>query len=192
METADLALIGNILTLMGRYAEAHPYLEQSLQQAEQSGQPLELIDALFGLGALAYYEKGEDGLLAAAPVLARLWSMLKDTLFHDWIAYTTALYAIYCALTGDRVGALDFIERALEAVDKNDTHAPNEDVVRLWVFRALKMLGETERARTVLLPSYEWIDQTASKIEDETLRRSWVENVPYNRQVIEAWMQENA
>ncbi len=192
VETADLALIGNILTLMGRYAEARPYLEQSLQQAEQSGQPLELVDALFGLTVLAYYEKGDDGLLAAAPMLARLWSMLKDTLFYDWKACVAALNAVQCALTGNRVAALDFVQVALEALGEVDTHALNEDIVRLWAFRALKMLGQTERARTVLLPAYEWIDQTASKIEDEALRRSWVENVPHNRQVIEAWMQENA
>lgn len=192
METADLALIGNILSLMGRYTDARMHLEQSLQQAEQSGQPLELIDALFGLSKLAYYESGEQGLQTAAPMLVRMWSLVKDTNFYDWMGAIASLMALQQAYAGEREAALDFARQSVEAMTKDDAHAPDEVLMRLLIYRAYKIVGENDQARTIIRPAYEWVDLVASQMDDERLRRSWLENVPHNRHVVEAWMRENA
>jgi hypothetical protein len=43
------------------------------------------------------------------------------------------------------------------------------------------------RAREVLEIAYLQLQERAAKIEEEALRRSFLENVPWNREIVKLW-----
>jgi hypothetical protein len=44
-----------------------------------------------------------------------------------------------------------------------------------------------ERAASVLETAHATLQEQAAKIPDETMRRSFLENVPYHREIVAAW-----
>ena len=59
--------------------------------------------------------------------------------------------------------------------------------VYLTCVRVLEACGEHERARGVLAEAYALLMERADKIEDETLRGSFLKNVPVHREVVQKW-----
>lgn len=59
--------------------------------------------------------------------------------------------------------------------------------VYLVCYKALQATNDP-RAKHVLQQGYEMVQELATKISDEGLRRSFLENVPYNRDLIAAWI----
>ena len=55
--------------------------------------------------------------------------------------------------------------------------------------QALRAVGRTAEADDYLRKAYERVMLVANNTKDETLRRSWLENVRENREIVAAWRQ---
>jgi hypothetical protein len=83
---------------------------------------------------------------------------------------------------------------AEEILSRLETH-PSLYGVRepLWVYltcyRALQASGDP-RARQVLTAAHTMLQERAATIDDEATRRSYLENVPYHREIVEAYARE--
>ena len=53
--------------------------------------------------------------------------------------------------------------------------------------RVLRALGRGDEADGYLRRAYERVMLVASKLHDEGLRQSWLENVPDNREIVAEW-----
>jgi hypothetical protein len=62
------------------------------------------------------------------------------------------------------------------------------EVFHIWV-NVLQATGD-QRARDVLEGGYAKLQECATKIKDEGLRRSFLENVPYNREMVKLWEEQ--
>jgi len=60
----------------------------------------------------------------------------------------------------------------------------------LTCYRVLQAGGDP-RAREVLTNAHAMLQERASKINDQELRRSYLENVPYHREILEEWARQS-
>jgi hypothetical protein len=63
--------------------------------------------------------------------------------------------------------------------------------IYLTCYRVLRAMGDP-RASEILDAAYRLIQERADKIEDEALRRSYLENVAANREIIREWRKAQA
>lgn len=78
-------------------------------------------------------------------------------------------------------------EQVIEILDSIAEHGIEGCEFPIWVyltcFRVLHMVGNYERADQALRNGIELLQQRAKKIQDEILRRQFLENVPFNREL---------
>jgi hypothetical protein len=85
--------------------------------------------------------------------------------------------------------ALDLVNEVLAVLEgKPLLGGPNEPQVYLTCWQVLHAFGDP-RAASVLKKAYCAIQDMVSNIQDEDLRRSYLENLPARRKIIEAWEQ---
>jgi DNA-binding SARP family transcriptional activator len=72
-------------------------------------------------------------------------------------------------------------------------HAQRRVEVAPWQEQAHQVLRALDdpRAEEILDASYQLFQERAKMIDDEVLHRSYLENVPYHREIIEAWEARN-
>jgi ATP-dependent Lhr-like helicase len=90
---------------------------------------------------------------------------------------------------GNDVAASKALSRAQELVRlaevSPEASAPNE-FLSVYAL-ALRASGREEEALPLLREAYDWLDQVAARLEDRSLKRSWLESVPENREILSAW-----
>ena len=93
-----------------------------------------------------------------------------------------------CLTQGESAQAASYGERVLDHLDRHPELEATEEPV--WVcLISYQVLAVTEdpRARDVLEVGYNLLMERAAMIEDEVTRRSFLENVPVNREIVEIW-----
>ncbi len=55
--------------------------------------------------------------------------------------------------------------------------------------RALRANGREAEADETLKQAYDYVMRVADNLQDESLRRSWLENVRDNREIVAEWQQ---
>jgi predicted ATPase/DNA-binding SARP family transcriptional activator/class 3 adenylate cyclase len=91
---------------------------------------------------------------------------------------------------GDTVGAMSYVEESLPHLERCPTPLCTFDAfgVHLTCYRVLSAVSDP-RADTILEQAYRMLEQRAAQIDDEVLRRSYLENVPANRELIAVFEQ---
>jgi tetratricopeptide (TPR) repeat protein len=183
---AELAFVARLQMELGQFDQAQANLDQSLKQAEETGQPLELIDALFQLIWLAQIKQGDEGLVAAFDLGCRARDICVETEFYDWIAAIHALLGMQHMLRGELDSALEAIHVALQAVQK-DIYPTYLELAEWSAYRVFHAVGRSGEAREHLQRAYDRIMLVANQTRRTELRRGWLEAVYINRSVLEAW-----
>jgi tetratricopeptide (TPR) repeat protein len=140
-----------------------------------------LGNALVGLGhlteaTLAYH----DSLDTGRKLKMRLPHMLYDAL--------AGLARTYLA-QGDLAQAQAHVEEILSHLQVGSLDGTVEPSrIYLTCYQVLRANGDP-RAGEVLEAAYHLLQERAAKIDDEELRRSFLENVKANREIVAAWEQ---
>jgi ADP-ribose pyrophosphatase YjhB (NUDIX family) len=88
---------------------------------------------------------------------------------------------------GDLAGALAHVEEVLDHLDTSGPEGiPELLMVYLNCYRVLQAAGDLW-AGSILDTAYEHLQENAAKIDDERLRRSYLENVTTHREIVEAY-----
>lgn len=83
--------------------------------------------------------------------------------------------------------ALAYVEEILQHLESHNLLGTEEPLrVYLTCYQVLQA-NEDPRARDILEAGYRFLQERAAAIGDETLRRSYLERVPWNRQLVEMW-----
>jgi len=86
---------------------------------------------------------------------------------------------------GDTAQALEHVETILDHLQAHSLYGTYEPFrIRLTCYRVLKA-NEDPRAGEVLRTAYNLLQERAAAIEDERLRRSFLEAVPWHRELVE-------
>jgi hypothetical protein len=89
--------------------------------------------------------------------------------------------------SGDIAGASRHVESILSHLLTRTLEGTDEPLrVYLTCYHVLQAAGDP-RADGILSTAYTLLHEQAGKITDETMRRSFLENVPYHREIVAAW-----
>ena len=108
---------------------------------------------------------------------------------HD----ATASQARVALTQNDEVKALECVEALLPYIDSSEDRIGTESprLVRLTCYRVLSRVGDS-RAANVLVGAFANLQAIASTITDETLRHSFLNNIPEHHEIVAAWAAHQA
>jgi predicted ATPase len=175
-----LQIVGCCQAELGRSRQAREAFQAGLEKAEKAGEPLDAGLFWLGLADLAYQEGDRARLRAAMEQLPR-----PDVILPNFWWYHQAAARLHLAL-GNVEQALESSNRAVQGTETDPGWYFVEQCY-LTHARVLRALGCDDEADDSLRHAYERVMVVASKIQDEALRQSWLENVPDNREIVAEW-----
>jgi hypothetical protein len=92
---------------------------------------------------------------------------------------------------GDLAQAHSHVDEILTYLQEHTVEGAEDPFqVYLTCYRVLQTSGDS-RAQTILSAAHSLLQERAAKIEDQTLRRSYLENVAVHKEIAEAWAKDN-
>ncbi|MBN1887766.1 MAG: tetratricopeptide repeat protein, partial [Thermoflexales bacterium] len=113
-------------------------------------------------------------------------ALRRELDMHVWTTDNLATLAAAHWLAGRASQALDFANQALHILDEcggQGPQCPQQDL--FMCYQVLAAAGEAKAASNALQSAHQLVMARADKIADLDLRRSFLENVPINRQIVE-------
>lgn len=153
------------------------------------------VEAIGDRPLLGYVENGagrallENGRpIEALAALRRALALREELAQPHLAAETRALVAEALAASGDTAAALTAIDAVLAFLETGSTESV-DDMLRclLAAYRVLSAAGD-DRAIEVLRRAHEQLQNQSAQI-DEPSRREYLENVPWNREIVDRWQQ---
>jgi tetratricopeptide (TPR) repeat protein len=169
---------------MGDDETAYEYARQAVQAAKSHSR-FSLAWSLFALGhALAGLGRLAEAAEAYAQALAAWREGGRLHLTPDPLA---GLARVALA-QGEHERALAHVGEILAHLEDRPALEGTVEPVRVYLtcYRVLCALGDP-RAEGVLDAGYELLQERGAMIEDEDLRRSFLENVPHHRELVAEW-----
>lgn len=183
---ASLAIsaLGAILMRQGARAEAQTYLEQALGITKELGSDHFEAYAHYELGV--FYWTGAHYAEAAAQFEAALecWERSGDP--FNRVRSQTRLAQVYVA-QGARTAAAPLADAAWTQLEQG---LPDSESTLDWLLALYELfdaLQSEERAQAVITQAYAELLRQARAIDDLDVRRQFLENVPVNRAIAEAY-----
>lgn len=179
-----LSSLGMLFHQMGDNQTARYYCEQALQIAEESGARLSLGNILTCLGH-ALKQLGQ--LAEAAIVYQQALDLRRDLKRFPTLLDALAGLAKVCLMQGDQAQAQLYADEVFGLLNSNSP-AGVDDPFRVYlVCYEILQAKQDLRAPIVLSTAHRLLQERATKIRDETCRRSFLENVPAHRELIVIW-----
>ena len=184
-EVIILVNLSSTASSQGEFDQAMGYAEQSLALGKSAGVlSLEawaftcLGHARYGLGQLLESEEAYQSALA-----------IRNQLYQHALAMEQLAGLARVALaSGDVQTAKGYTEKILAYLDGGSTLEGAEEPMRIYLtcFQVLKTI-EDPRAVSVLKNAYDILEARAARIREPEARRTFLEVVPYHREIITAF-----
>jgi len=180
-EQAIILNLGNICGALGDHAGARTYFEEALHKTRDIGDRRMEGYALTGLGnALA----GLGSVPEAADAFEQAITLRRE-LGEDHLATESLAGLARLKLAqGDQAGALECVETILAHLAGGGSLDDTEEPLRIYLtcYQVLGAAGD-RRALAILETAYTLLQQRAAAIRDEGLRESYLNNVPWHREI---------
>jgi tetratricopeptide (TPR) repeat protein len=177
-----LSLVGLCQTELGRFRQARESFQTGLERAEKAGEMADVVARLLHLAYVAYLEGDQAGLRAAMEQVHR-----RDVSLPADFAFAHHRAARMHLALGKVKLALESSSKSVQPVELRGEHYYWAEQCYLTHARVLRALGRDAEADDYLQRAYDRVMLVASKTQDETLRRGWLENVPDNREIVAEW-----
>jgi tetratricopeptide (TPR) repeat protein len=180
-----LVLTGMIQAELEDYAGARQHLGMALERAERAERALETASILTNQAYVVLLEGGDEEYLRLG--LEQAMQSVKLLTGTEWM--------LELAHALDTAAQLHLALGQVEEATARSTEAMR--LVATWPFvpeeyvfthsRALRAAGREAEADDYLRRAYERVMLVADKTHDESLHRSWLENVRINREIVAHW-----
>jgi predicted ATPase len=183
---ADRSFLGRMQAELGQFAQAHRTLAEALARAGASGAPQPAVNARLSAAYAAWLEGDPAALRPALVQVQEALALLAD-FYGGNLEYSALDLAGRLHLALDEPeAALEHTTRALRLAAGDSDVLTNEQA--LWTHaRALRAAGRADEARAALQQAHARVMLVAAQTEDAALRRSWLEQVHDNREIVAAW-----
>jgi len=184
-EATTLGNLGTLAFAQGDYEQAAALQEQSLRIRREIGDRAGECLALMGLGLV----DGRLGRLAQARKRLETAVALSHTLHNTSLREEAqTLLAGACLAQGEPAAARELLVNVLANLSQGEQFSGAEYgcLNTLICYRVLQA-NEDERSRDVLTRAYERIRAETEGIQDVALRRSFLTNVPWRRELLAEW-----
>jgi predicted ATPase/class 3 adenylate cyclase len=179
-----LCNLGQVLRDMENLDKGEQMLQEGLHLAQTQGDAhLEAI-SLNDLAFVSLRKQDFDKALMWAQA-----SLEKFQALQLELSTTSALTIIATAhlALNNRFDARTSIYKALQILDDCEGEGPDFPQRDYWMcYEVLRTLGETKLADQALTAAYRLLMQQSEQINDSTMRRSYIENVAFNRSIRQA------
>jgi DNA-binding SARP family transcriptional activator len=176
--------MGCILRDLGRYAEAQGYLERALELNRATGDQRGIGCSLVDLGVLRNDQGDYDGALE---YLDRVVGLLDQPGMKGLEIETFSEKARAHLGRGEIALALECSTRAMELLEAHGGVIEQPYRFSFTHARVLEQSGQGDAARRYLERAWARLQRVAAQIPDENLREHFLECVPTNRQIVQAW-----
>jgi hypothetical protein len=173
---------------MGHFTEAHNALEEARQLSEKFERPNDVAALLITEAEIARreWEAGNLRLIRfAAAQIEKAVALLRSTPWNYELA-SALTTATWIALDQNQIeSAAAFAEEARELFEKFSVKPEGWDYVQAC---ALWANNQDDDAFAYLENAYQRVMKVASQIKNEDIRKSWLEDVYINRQIVNDWI----
>jgi tetratricopeptide (TPR) repeat protein len=183
-ETPVVLALGWIAHRLGDNQTAREYGRQALHFAESHRTGRQALASMLLGQALA----GLGQLTDAADAYRQALALQREMGQRHLIPEPLAGLARVALAQGDHTQALAHVGEILDHLGDHPGLGGTIEPLRVYLtcYQVLRA-HDDPRAEEVLDVGYQLLQERADKIGDEDLRRSYLENVPYHRQIVEAW-----
>jgi len=186
-ESATICTRGKFAHRAGKDAESLAYVEQALHLAEEIDAASIQAEGWIILGDL---QSDKTRWADAADVYQKALAFCQASMWPHKTPSVQARLA-YVALSRDKLTvAQTHIESVLRYLETYPEIPGSDDPMRVYLicYRVLHALGDP-RAEAILAQGYRLLQGWAAEIKDKALRRTFLENVPENREIIAEYKQ---
>ncbi|MCP4536403.1 MAG: AAA family ATPase [Chloroflexi bacterium] len=160
------------------------YAQQAVQSAQKS-------DMLFLLGTawvtLGYALEGLGRLEEAAEAYRQAVPILGESSMFDLVVGSLVGLARVFLVQNDLAQAQTQVEEILKRLEAKPPDRMQEPfLICLSCYRVLRA-NQDPRAREILNTAHRLLQERAAKIDDETMRRSFLENVAAHHEIVDEW-----
>jgi predicted ATPase/class 3 adenylate cyclase len=188
-EGSALSSLGLLVYALGDNRAAYDHNQQALLIAQQVGDRSTEAEALTNLGhALAGLGDLEEAFKSYEQALSIRRDLGEENMAMESLAGLTRI----ALAQEDLVRAGTYVEEILDHLETGTLDGTYEPFrVYLTCYRALEA-SKDSRAAEVLATTHSLLQERAAKIEDDEMRRSFLENVPAHRELVEVWKKAGA
>jgi adenylate cyclase len=182
MEAFALSNLGMVRCCMGDETGAQEYAEKALHLAREVGDQPALSEALLNLGHLSR-ERGEPA--KAQDYYEETLGLYRQSGEQHHAMEVLAGLASTALARSNMTQAISHAAEILAFLDGGGTLPSWGDPfwIRLTCYRVLEATGDP-RASEFLQQTYDLLMEQADRIGDEGMRRSFLENVPWHREIV--------
>jgi tetratricopeptide (TPR) repeat protein len=184
LECGTLIDLSLLFHRLGDDESAQAYSQQGLSIAQEIGV---LKNQGYGLLNLAHALAGLERWAEATSTYQQAVDLWRELDQHGLAMEALAGLAHVSLAQNDLVAALTYAEKIWEYLEHNSLGALGDPG---WVYLSCYRVFQAHhdpRAQNVLHAAYNLLQTNATKIEDEDMRRSFLENVSTHHELIETW-----
>jgi predicted ATPase/class 3 adenylate cyclase len=183
-EAYTLCNLGQVMREQGALDDAEQLLRQGLNLAQAQGD--RHLEALYHSELAILYQRAGHPHQAIEQASMSLEILREMDLRISTTADLGTLALAYLAI-GDREQALDCATQALAILDECDGEGPDFPHRDYFICaQVLSACGRAQEAQRAMDRAYHLLMQQANKISDQGMRRSFLENVSFNRAILQA------
>ena len=190
-----LSFMGRMQAGLGDYDQARQCLADALARAEDAGTPTDVASALANQAYVALLEGGPTNLRLGVEQAGRAAELLRGTAAMDDLADALHVAAQLHLALSEWEASQDQVEWTGEHLEAALAHSeevmtlvaawPAQPEAYLYTHsRALRAVGHIAEADAYLRQAYERVMLITSTTKEESLRRSWLENVRVNHEIV--------
>jgi tetratricopeptide (TPR) repeat protein len=171
---------------MGNPNESRRYLDASLQKVRDSLEPDTYVDPYFNAAYVAWLSNEPAAWRAGLDLARQVTAFWRNLKSQYPLSFALDMEARLLLSLGEAGAALELSTEAVRVIESS-SYATSLNQFYYTLARALRAAGQTEKADEALKQAYDWVMQVAGRLTEKPLRRSWLENVRYNRAIVQDW-----
>ena len=181
-----LAWIGRLYALAGKTEDARRALQTSLKMMQTTDEPETYVDPPFNFAYIAWL--GEDAAewqrgVEYSRQVSQYW---QKSGVEEALMFSLDMEARLLLALGQIDEALSCSTEAVKIAENLGSGGGKEQIYYTYA-RVLSAADREVESKEYIRRAYDIVMQTASKLTDEELRRSFLENIRYNREIVQAW-----
>ncbi len=184
-EAINLGNLGLLAACRGEWEEGDALIEQALELYRSIGHRHGEASVLHDRGVTSFWAQMWQRARASLTQALELRQEIEET---DNALVTRAWLALVCAVQGDQEAACAHLAETLAQLESGSYRGDSPEQEIWWaIYRAQTICGEESRAHQALARAYRLVQEQAGRIQDPSLKRSFLERVLVNREIVQAW-----
>jgi tetratricopeptide (TPR) repeat protein len=178
---------GMTLSDLGRHQEAIPFVEDALALASEVGHRHFVVHALNGLARIRLRMGGQDQSQQALALAEEAVDVAREITLRHGEAMALSLRGQALLALGQVDAACAASQAAVELLEGQGVAEGDERRVYFHHAQNLSAQGKASEAAIYLAEAKARMEAKATRIADADLRQNFLENVPINRSIRQAW-----